>query len=210
MMQPKWLEWAKALQSIAQTGLHYTAGVFDRDRYEQILDIAAEIVALHTGQPTETLRSAYALETGPGTPKTDVRGAVFQDGALLLVREKLDGDRWTLPGGWADVNETPSESVVREIWEESGYYVRVVKLIGLYDPSRHDHPRTVYHRYTSFFLCELTGGAPAESIETSGVGFFREHELPESEALSTGRVTRQQLLRCFEHFHNPNLPTDFD
>ncbi len=207
-MQPKWLEWAKALQSITQTGMFYTKNEFDIERYRQISDIVAEIVAAHTGVEPSIVRDLLSHESGPSTPKIDVRGVVFRDDAILMVRERLDEGRWTLPGGWADVNETTAETTVREIFEESGFRTRAVKLLALYDKTRHDHPPDMFHIYKVFFLCEITGGEAAGSLETSEVAFFLENKLPED--LSAGRITLGQLLRFFEHRRHPDWPTDFD
>jgi ADP-ribose pyrophosphatase YjhB (NUDIX family) len=208
MTQPKWLEWAKALQSITQTGLHYSDGVFDKERYHQIQAIAAEMMAHHAEVEFEVVRGLFAAELGPSTPKIDVRGAVFKDDAILMVREKLDNDRWTLPGGWADVNETPAQTTVREIREESGYKTRAVRLLALYDKGKHEHPPSFFHTYKVFFLCEIIGGAPTQSIETSEVAFFREDDLPPD--LSEGRITRAQLHRLFALYRHPDWPADFD
>ena len=139
----------------------------------------------------------------------DVRGAVFRDGRILLVRETADGDRWTLPGGWADVNESPAEAVVKEVREEAGLEVRAFKLGAVLDRSRHAHkPIYPFHIWKLFFLCEITGGEPQNGPETSEVAFFAEHDLPAD--LSTSRVLPPQLKRMFEHMRQPGLPTDFD
>jgi ADP-ribose pyrophosphatase YjhB (NUDIX family) len=144
---------------------------------------------------------------GHATPKVDVRGVVFRDEAILLVRERADG-RWSLPGGWADVYDSPSEATVREIWEESGYRTRAVKLLALYDRTKQGHTPMPFHAYKVIFQCEITGGEPqGGSVETDGVGFFREGELPE---LSISRVTAAQIARFFEHLRHPEWPADFD
>jgi ADP-ribose pyrophosphatase YjhB (NUDIX family) len=209
-MQPKWLEWAKALQSLAQTGMYYSGNPFDIERYRQISAIVAEIVATYTDVTPEYVREIFTQEQGPSTPKVDVRGVAFQGDKILLVRERFDDGRWTLPGGWADVNESPAEATVREMREETGYETRAVKLLALYDKTKphHDHPPALFHTYKVFFLCEIVGGEPAESYETAGVGFFGENELPDD--LSTVRVTKVLLRRFFEHHRNLDLPTDFD
>ena len=139
-------------------------------------------------------------------PKVDVRGGVFERDRVLLVRERSDG-RWTLPGGWVDVNDAPSEAVAREILEESGYRARAVKLAALVDKNRHPHPPGIHHIYKLFFLCELTGGSAASSDETDAVDFFAVHALPE---LSTGRVLASQIERLYQHRLDPALATDFD
>ena len=206
-MDPKWLEWAKRLQAIAQTGLTYAQNHFDIERYESIREITAEIVAAHSDADLSFVRALFANEAGYATPKVDVRGAVFRDGTILLVKERQD-NLWTLPGGWADINESPSEAVVREVYEESGYKTRAVKLLALYDRNRHGHPPLLFYVYKLFFLCELIGGEPSQSIETDGVAFFDEDKIPEE--LSLSRVTPAQIARLFEHYRHPDWPTDFD
>jgi len=148
----------------------------------------------------------FATESGYATPKVDVRGVVFRDDAILLVQERRDG-QWTLPGGWADVNDSPAEATEREIWEESGYRARAVKLLACWDRNKHGHPPYGYHIYKLFFQCELLGGEPTESTETADVGWFREDEIP---PLSLPRVTPAQIARFFEHYRHPEWPTDFD
>jgi ADP-ribose pyrophosphatase YjhB (NUDIX family) len=205
-LEPKWLAWAQRLQALAQSGLTYSENPFDIARYEALRELAAEMVAGCSGAPVADVRELFAGEAGYATPKVDVRGVVFRGQTILLVRERADG-RWTLPGGWADVNESPAEATVREVYEESGYRTRAVKLLALYDRNRHGHTPYVFHIYKLFFLCELEGGEAARSIETDGVGFFAEDELPE---LSLGRVTPEEIARFFEHLRHPEWPTDFD
>lgn len=203
---PQWLEWAQRLQAIAQTGLTYTTNPFEIERYEQVRDISAEIVAAHSDLEADFVRDLFAADRGYATPKVDVRGAVFSGGEILLVKELRDG-RWTLPGGWADVGDSPAEATVREVYEESGYHARVVKLLACYDRNKHGHPPYGHHIYKLFFQCELLGGEPAESIETGGAAFFAEDEIPD---LSLPRVTPTQISRFFEHYRHPEWPTDFD
>lgn len=207
--EPLWLRWAREIQALAQSGLHFTRDPYDRERYERLRALSAEIMGAHSGLPVERLESVFAEQSGYATPKIDVRGAVFRDGKLLMVREVLDQGRWTLPGGWADVNESPSEAVIKEIREESGFHVRIVKLAAVWDRSRHGHlPEYPFHLWKLFFLCEITGGEAGTSLETSEVAFFGEDELPSD--LSQGRVVPHQLRRMFEHLRRPDLPTEFD
>lgn len=208
-MQPNWLNWTKRLQAIAQAGLTYAQDPFDRERYGQIRQIAVEIAAAHTGQSAALIHDLFAQQEGYPTPKVDVRAALFQDDAILLVRERVDGC-WTLPGGWADVGESPSQAVVREVREEAGYDCRAVKVAAVYDRDhpRHGHPYFPFQAYKLHFLCELLGGQPSGGgIETTGVDFFPQSALP---PLSVDRVTISQIDRLFEHHANPDLPTDFD
>jgi len=206
MTAPQWLLWAKELQAISQTGLHFASTEYDRERYERIAAVAAEILAAHTNLGREEILNLNRAELGYATPKVDVRGVVFRQGRILLVQEIMDGGRWTLPGGWADVNETPSESVVREVREESGFETRAIKLLALYDRDKQGHtPPFPYHVYKLFFLCEILGGQPRLNNEVSGIDFFGRGELPE---LSVSRVTAAQIERFFAASGEPE--TDFD
>ena len=206
---PLWLLWGREIQALAQTGLAFTGDPYDRERYQRLRGLAARIMTGHTRRDVQPIEALSAGETGYATPKLDVRGAVFRDRRLLLVQETADGDRWTLPGGWADVNESPSESVVKEVREESGFDVRVAKLAAVWDRSRHPHmPPYAFHIWKLFFVCEITGGEPRGGLETNAVEFFAENELPRD--LSISRVLRPQLRRMFEHMRRPELPTDFD
>ena len=206
-MNPRWLDWGRTLQILAQNGLAYTKNPFDIERFEQVRSIAAEILAAHSETDSATLMNLFTRETGYATPKVDVRGAAFQDNRILLVRELIDQGRWTLPGGWADPTDSPSEAVVREIREEAGYEARAIKLAAVYDRNRRGHPYHFWETYKMFFLCEITGGAPAESIETGGAEFFAEDDLPE---LSISRVTADEIHMLFTHYRNRDLPTEFD
>jgi ADP-ribose pyrophosphatase YjhB (NUDIX family) len=179
---------------------------YDLDRYRQIERIADEIFSRHAGVDHPEIQAFFARDEGYATPQVDVRGAVFRDDRVLLVRERLDG-LWTLPGGFADVNDSPSEAIEREVFEESGFTVRAAKLAMVYDKRLHAHPPSPRHTYKLFFLCELLGGAAATSFETTAVEFFALDALPE---LSTHRVTAGQILRLREHLRSPDLPTDFD
>ncbi|MCA1688097.1 MAG: NUDIX hydrolase [Actinobacteria bacterium] len=205
-MDPGWLRWVKRLQAIAQDGLTYASDDYDTGRYEQLREIAAEILAAHSTGELEDARNLLDLETGPATPKVDVRAAVFDGDRILLVKEPEDGG-WSLPGGWADVGETPAEAAVREVREESGYRVRAVRLVSAYDRDRHGHPPIPYHVYKLVFLCEILDELPSRSVDADDVGFFGEHDLPD---LSLSRVTPAQMKRFFEHHRDPALPADFD
>lgn len=208
-MDPQWLLWAREMQAMAQTGLAFTKDPYDVERYSALRALAARIMAEHTALDPAPIEALFADQAGYATPKVDVRGAVFdaQD-RLLLVREAVDGDRWTLPGGWADVNQTPSECVLREIREESGFEASVVKLAAVWDSQRQGHRPSAFHIYKLFFVCRLEGGAATTSLETTGVAFFAEADLPDD--LSLGRVLPGQLRRMFAHHRQPGLATEFD
>jgi ADP-ribose pyrophosphatase YjhB (NUDIX family) len=205
--EPQWLRIARELRAIAQTGLAFSADRFDRQRYERVRELAGSLLALGSGADYDMILSILREDNGYATPKVDVRGAAFVDGRVLMVREISDGN-WTLPGGWADVNQTAGECVVREIAEESGFEARILKLAAVYDYQRSNRPaRHMDSIYKMFFICEITGGAARVSDETSEVAFFARGELP---PLSQGRTTAAQIDRMFQHAEQPDLSADFD
>jgi ADP-ribose pyrophosphatase YjhB (NUDIX family) len=202
------LEWARSLQALAQSGLAYgEPSVHDRERYEEVRRIAAEMLATSNGGSAETIEQLFADETGHATPKLDARGVVFKGEGILLVHERRDG-LWTLPGGWVDVGESPSEAVSREVLEESGYRTRAVKLLALYDRDRQGHPPHPWHTWKAIFLCELLDEQQEPlGHETASARFFERGRLPE---LSMTRVTPRYIERAFDHRDHPEWPTDFD
>ena len=209
MSDPDWLVWAREIQGIAQTGLAFSKDPYDRERFQALQRLATRIMASHTGADLRRIERLFEAEDGYATPKVGVRGAVFdQAGRILMVRETVDGHRWTLPGGWADVNQTPAQSVVREVFEESGYRVRPLKLAAVWDRARQAHPPTAFSVVRMFFICALQGGAPATSLETSAVEWFGEHEIPAD--LSVRRTSAHHIARMFAHWREPALPTEFD
>jgi ADP-ribose pyrophosphatase YjhB (NUDIX family) len=209
MPDPDWLIWAREIQAIAQTGLTFSKDPYDLDRFASLRRLSARIMAAHTGADLARIEALFDAETGYATPKVGVRGAVFDtSGRILMVRETADGDRWTLPGGWADVNQTPAQSVVREVFEESGYHVRAVKLAAVWDRSRHTHPPTAFSVVRMFFICALEGGSPHTSLETSEVGWFAQSDVPTD--LSLRRTLLHHIDRMFAHWRNPALATEFD
>jgi ADP-ribose pyrophosphatase YjhB (NUDIX family) len=204
---PQWLRVAQELRAIAQTGLTFTADRFDRLRYERIRELAATMVARGSGGNYETILGILVEDKGYATPKVDVRGAAFVGGRVLLVREISDG-KWTLPGGWADINQTAAECVVREIAEESGFVAKALKLAAVHDYQRSNRPsRHLDSIYKMFFICEIVGGAARTSDETSEVAFFARDALP---PLSQGRTTAAQIERMFQHAEHPELAADFE
>jgi ADP-ribose pyrophosphatase YjhB (NUDIX family) len=202
----KWLERAQRLQFIAQAGLTYCRDPYDRERFEQIQAMAAEILAEGFDAPIEHVLSILQAEKGYATPKVDIRVALFERDRILLVREASDG-RWALPGGWADVGESPAAVAVREAREESGYEVRVTKVLAVLDKAKHDPSPSLWYTYKIFFRGDVIGGSPRTSHETAAIDWFARDALP---ALSVERNTPGQLARLFEHHDAPDLPTDFD
>ena len=207
-MLPQWLLWARELQAVAQAGLTYAENPYDRERYENMRALAARMMAEGSGADASMIEGLFAGQVGYVTPKVDVRAAIFREGRVLLVGEMSDGGRWTLPGGWADVNETPSESVIREVAEEAGYVVTVRKLAAVYDRDKCGHPQPhPFHIYKMFFLCDIVGECEKSDLETGKPRFFPLDALPE---LSEPRVLAWQIQRMYEHLLTPSLPTDFN
>ena len=206
-MNERRLEIARRLHALARTGLHFSPDPYDRERYEEIEALAAELLAGPSAPEQQRLRDLWAHESGYVTPKVEVRGASF-DGRdrVLLVRERADG-RWTLPGGWADVNESPSQAVEKEFVQESGLVVRATKLAALYDRSRHGHGPSLFQSWKAFFLCEILGGEVRTSHETDAVDYFAADSLP---PMSIGRSTPAQVRRMLEHWTDRGLAADYD
>lgn len=197
------------LAALAQDGLAYAANDYDVDRYQQVRQLAAELLATLSGRESDELAFELGRDSGYATPKIDVRGVVFDEHErVLLMREKADG-RWSLPGGWADPGDSPSAAVIREVLEETGYHTSAVKLISCWDRDFQANPPPLpVHVYKLFFLCRANGPAQAPSaLETLAVDWFSLEELP---PLSLGRVNHRQLRRALAHHRDVTLPTEFD
>ena len=197
--QYKWLEIAQSLQSIAQAGLTYSRDKYDLERFEQILQISAEIISDFTDVKMEKIHDLFRHETGYLTPKVDIRAVIFREDQILLVKETIDG-KWALPGGWADVGLTASEVAEKEVKEECGLDVKVEKLLAVFDKKCHPHPPEIYYVYKLFFLCRQVDGTIQPGLETSEVGFFGLDELP---VLSENRNTKSQIEKMFSLKNNP-------
>ncbi len=203
---PQWLAWAREIQALAQTGDHYAADHYQRERYHRLMEIAAEIIGAYSGLDAASMMGIFTTQAGYATPKVDVRAAVYHDGKLLLVRERSDGG-WTMPGGWADVGDAPSASAERETFEEAGFRVKARRLVGVYDANRFA-PLELMHAYKLVFLCELIDGKATPSSETSEVAFFAENEIPEP--LSEKRTPMRLIRDVFKALNNPHQPAVFD
>ncbi|OEH94173.1 NUDIX hydrolase [Bacillus solimangrovi] len=205
-MSHKWLEWAKQIQSISQAGLAFSKDLYDLERYETLRKISVEILAEYTDLKMEKIQHLFANESGYQTPKVDVRGVVFKEDKILLVKEEHD-QKWALPGGFCDIGLSPSENVVKEVKEEAGYDVVVKRLLAVFDYHKHPHPPQAYHYYKLFILCEIYGGNAATGIETNDVNFFDRDNLP---PLSRMRNTESQIQLMFEFLNHPNKEVILD
>ena len=199
---------ARELEAIAQTGLHFTKDPYDRERYQRLRELAAHLLASCSTLSPEEIHEWNKAEFGYATPKVDVRAFILQQGRVLLIREDADEGRWTLPGGWADVNESPAESVVREVEEECGYIVKPLRLLAVFDRERQGHvPPFPYHVYKLFFHCEIIGGNAKPTVESSAAAFFPEDDSPE---LSLSRVLPGQIQAFFDALRAGDTNTKYD
>jgi len=203
---PRLLQWAREIQALAQTGYEYAGDEFQKDRCRRLMEIAAEMVSENSDLEFISIAGAFKEQLGYATPKVDVRAAVFDQGKLLLVREVEDGG-WTMPGGWADVGDVPSEAAEREAWEETGFRVKARKVIGVYDANR-IAPLQLFHAFKVIFLCDLLGGEARPSRETSEVGFFSREEIPPQ--LSGERTRARHIEDAFAALQDPSIPAVFD
>ena len=205
-MNEKWLKWASELQSIAQAGLTFAENQYDIDRYQHIRTLTIEILHEYTDLSHEKIRDLFASETGYQTPKVDIRAAVFKADKILMVKEKVDG-KWSLPGGWADVNTSVSESAVRECLEEAGAIVKPKKIIAIQMANKQNNFVYPFTIYKIFIECVLIEYGFKENTETSGSRFFSIENLPE---LSTERNSQEQIRMCFEAKRHKVFETIFD
>ncbi len=203
---PRWLRWAREIQSLSQTGYHYAENEFQRERNHRLAEIAAEMISEYSHLDLKPLVDTFHAQIGYATPRVDVRGAVFQDGKILMVREMSDG-AWTLPGGWADVGDRPSQAAEREVWEEAGFRVKARQVVGVYDANR-VAPLELFHAFKIVFLCDLLSGEARPSNETSEVSFFGPDEIPG--VLSGERTRNRHIQDAFAAAAHPDCSTIFD
>jgi ADP-ribose pyrophosphatase YjhB (NUDIX family) len=203
---PRFLEWAREIEALAQTEHHYAYDDFQRERCRRLTAIAAEMISEHTGIASAALAMAFDSQFGYATPKIDVRAAVFRERDLLLVRERSDGG-WTMPGGWVDVGDTPSGAAEREAWEEAGFRVKARRIVGVYDANR--FPQfDVFHAFKIVFLCDLIDGEARISSETSEVAFFGWDRIPGT--FSGTRTAARHIQDAFVALDDPARPSVFD
>jgi ADP-ribose pyrophosphatase YjhB (NUDIX family) len=202
---PKWLAWAQEIFSLSQSGLTYSGNQYDIERYKRLQEITAEIIESQSEISKESALDSFSMQAGYITPKVDVRGAVIHEGKILLIQERAD-KQWAMPGGWADLGDSPANVAEREVWEESGFRVKAEKVVAVIDANR-IQPMEFYHAYKLIFLCRLLEGEPRTSYETLAVDFFDPAHLP---PLSFYRTNEDMLQEVFAHVADPDRPTAFD
>lgn len=204
-LQPQWLEWAKELQFLAQTGLTYSKDVFDIERFERIRNISAEIISAQSELSLEKVKDLFCNETGFQTPKLDTRAAIFKEDKILLVKER--NGTWSLPGGWVDVNQTVKSNTEKEVEEEAGLKVEATRIIAVQDRNMHNVPPYAYNVCKIFVLCEILSGHFQPNIETTESNYFRLEELP---LLAEEKNNEEQIKMCFSAYHDKNWQVQFE
>ena len=202
----KWLKWAIEIQSLSQIGLAYTKDVYDRERYERLREISAEMLAKKTEVSIEKVKDLFCHETGYQTPKLDTRAVIFRNNKILLVHE--NNGTWSLPGGWCDVLESVKSNTEKEVREETGLNVKAVKIISIQDRNKHNKPVYAYGVCKIFVLCEVINGKFVENIETTEIRYFSLQDLPHN--LAEEKTNKEQIEMCFKAYLNENWQTQFD
>lgn len=202
----KWLKWAIEIQSLAQIGLAYTKDSYDKERYERLREISAEMIEEKSGIKLEKVKELFCSEKGYPTPKIDTRAAIFKNNKILLVHEK--NGTWSLPGGWCDVLESVRSNTIKEVKEETGLNVKTEKIISVQDRNKHNKPIYAYGVCKIFVLCEVTGGTFVENIETTEIDYFSLEDIPDN--LATEKVNKEQIEMCFKASRDKNWQTTFD
>lgn len=205
-MNDTWIDFAIRIQSIAQTGLQYGKDKYDKERYEELRRIAAEMIAVKADISVDKVYNLFCNETGYQTPKVDTRAAVFVDGKILLVHE--NNGTWSLPGGWCDVDQSAASNAVKEVKEETGFNVSAEKLIAVQDWRKHNVVNYAYGVVKIFIMCRYESGQFEKNIETTEIAFFDRNSIPNN--LAVEKSSREQIMMCFEAFENPEQPTLFD
>ena len=202
----KWLKWAIEIQSLSQIGLTYTKDVYDRERYQRLREISAEMLAKKTELSIEKVKDLFCHETGYQTPKLDTRAAIFRNNKILLVHE--NNGTWSLPGGWCDVLESVKSNTEKEVREETELNVKAVKIISIQDRNKHNKPVYAYGVCKIFVLCEVINGKFVENIETTEIRYFSLQDLPHN--LAEEKTDKEQIEMCFKAYLNENWQTQFD
>ena len=201
----KWLELIIEIQSLAQNGLAYTNNVYDKERFERLRDISAEMLSMKTDLSLEKVKDLFCNEKGYQTPKLDTRAVIFKDDKILLVKE--NNGTWSLPGGWVDVLESVASNTVKEAKEETGLDVVPKRIIAIQDRNKHNKPIYAYGICKIFVLCEVIGGKFEKNIETIETNYFSLDELP---LLAEAKTNKEQIEMCFKAVNDESWQVQFD
>ncbi|MDR0573090.1 MAG: NUDIX hydrolase N-terminal domain-containing protein [Tannerella sp.] len=198
---------AQRIRAMSQTALTYSTNDYEIDRSKEFIEISDRIISIVSGAKEDDIRANYQPVKEYITPKADIRAVIFNDeNELLLVKEKADG-KWALPGGWSDVGYTPTEVVVKEAKEETGFDVRVVRLLAVLDKRCYNHPASPFYVYMFCFQCEITGGNDELTFDILDRGFFALNKLP---PLSLDRILPEQIELLDKLRRDPNSTVHCD
>ncbi len=204
------LRWSEMLSALARTGLAFTESLYEQERFEEIMAVAAEIQA-GSSLPIDpdALVQEWTKTIGHGvpgyvTPKNTVGAIVGNDDGELLLMQRADSGVWLYPTGWADVGYSAAEVAVKEVWEETGIKAEVVDLIGVYDGMRLGFTRIPL--YSTVFHLRMVGGElNAHPLECSDVGFFTKDNLPEPMV-----GAERWVERAFSVINGEKVAVEFD
>ncbi|MDW3176632.1 MAG: NUDIX hydrolase N-terminal domain-containing protein [Acidimicrobiia bacterium] len=204
------LRWSEMLSALARTGLAFTESLYEQERFEEILAVAAEIQA-GSSLPIdpEVLVTEWTKTIGHGvpgyvTPKVTVGAIVGNEQGELLLMQRADSGIWLYPTGWADVGYSAAEVAVKEVWEETGIKSEVVDMLGVHDGMRLGFTRIPLYSVV-FHLRAIGGDLKPHPLECTDVGWFAEGELPEPMY-----ATERWAPRAFAAIRGESLPVEFD
>jgi ADP-ribose pyrophosphatase YjhB (NUDIX family) len=201
------LELAKRIQALAHTGLIYSVDEYNIERYTELQAISYKLIAEITDKPVEKIKDFFLDVKEYPTPKTDIRAVIFNErNEILLVQEKSD-NKWSLPGGWAEIGYSPKEVVVKEVAEETGLVVTAEKLLAVIDKKFHPHPAELTYVYKYFILCTVQSGEFNQAHDINNVSFFSQDNIP---PLSENRILQSQIDLMFEFLYDPTKEVVFE
>ena len=202
------LDQIKRLKALADTGLLYCTNDYDRERYTELHEISIDLMSQISGNTTGTLNAMFAPVTEYPTVKTDVRALVLSPDKkqVLLARETADG-KWSLPGGWADVGQTPREVAIKEVKEETGIDVVPKALLAVFDKRMHPHPPQPFYVYKMVILCEAKSTQLTKGFDVLDAQYFGIDALPE---LSEDRILKSQIDLVYQKVITNDFEAYFD
>jgi len=204
------IDLSKRIKAIADIGLLYTSDDFDKERYHELKLIGEKLLSRELDTTPENVKSFFDECIDYPTPKVDVRVLVLNDEEQILMVQEKNDEKWSLPGGWADIGKTPSEVAIGEVLEETGLKITCKCLSGVFDKRMHAHPPQPYYVYKMIFYGELI--SPDENVlkpafDVLDVSWFDVGGLP---SLSTDRILSSQIEVIYKNIMDQNFTTIFD
>ncbi|MES2647438.1 MAG: NUDIX hydrolase [Bacteroidota bacterium] len=201
------LDEIKRLKSIADIGILYCNNDYDRERYLELQEISLKLLSKISGQEINSFQDTFPVVSDYPTAKVDIRGFVLSpDKKVLLVKESIDG-KWSLPGGWADIGQSPKEVVVKEYKEETGLDVIPKALLAVFDKRLHAHPPQPFYVYKMVFYCVPLTYEINKGFDLLDVQYFDINQLPE---LSEDRILKSQVELLYEKVMALDFQAYFD